>query len=45
VQVGVGDPQSPSGWTARTLVELNPYYWAGRFADGGIWPSAAAHTA
>lgn len=45
VQVGVSDPLSPSGWSSRTLLEVNPYYWATRFADGGPWPSTAAHTA
>ncbi|WP_250036235.1 cytidine deaminase [Paractinoplanes maris] len=45
VQVAVDDRRSPSGWAARTLLEVNPFYWATRFADGGIWPSTAAHTA
>jgi len=44
VQVGVADDSAPAGWGARTLLEVNPYYWAARFADGGIWPSAAVHT-
>jgi cytidine deaminase len=43
VQVGVADPSSPSGWTARTLLEVNPFYWGARYADGGPWPSPAAH--
>jgi cytidine deaminase len=43
VQVGVADPENPSGWSARTLLELNPYYWGMRFADGGAWPSSAVH--
>jgi hypothetical protein len=38
------DPRSRwrprTGWTTRTLVELNPHYWGAAFADGGSWPSA-----
>jgi cytidine deaminase len=44
VSVGVGDPGSPSGWSARTLLEVNPFYWGAHFADGGRWPSYAQHT-
>jgi cytidine deaminase len=44
VQVGVGDPDSPSGWAVRTLLEVNPYYWGAHFADGGRWPSTAKHS-
>lgn len=43
VQVGVADPESPSGWRARTLLELNPFYWGKHFADGGTWPSSTVH--
>ncbi|EHK80153.1 cytidine deaminase [Saccharomonospora azurea] len=43
VQVGVADPVAESGWSVRTLRELNPYYWGVHFADGGDWPSAAVH--
>ena len=33
-----------AGWSAKTLREVNPYYWGERFADGpGPWPSQAAH--
>nr|WP_221376329.1 cytidine deaminase [Actinoplanes polyasparticus] len=42
VQVAVGDP---AGWAARTLLEVNPYYWASRFAQGSGWPSEAEHLA
>ena len=39
-----GDATTPAGWSAKTLREVNPYYWAERFADGpGPWPSAAVH--
>ncbi|MBU2670569.1 cytidine deaminase [Actinoplanes bogorensis] len=41
VQAAVADP---GGWRARTLLELNPYYWATRFGDGENWPSTTAHT-
>ncbi|GAB2755256.1 hypothetical protein GCM10027174_33620 [Salinifilum aidingensis] len=43
VQVGVADPESASGWSARTLRELNPFYWGEHFADGDAWPSSTAH--
>ena len=43
VQVGVEDAESPSGWSVRTLRELNPFYWGEHFADGGQWPSTALH--
>jgi cytidine deaminase len=41
VSVGVGDP---AGWSARTLLEVNPFYWGAHFAEGGPWPSYAQHT-
>ncbi len=45
VQVGVGDQSAPAGWTSRTLLEVNPFYWAAHFAtDGDPWPSTAVHT-
>ena len=44
VQVGVADPEASSGWGVRTLRELNPFYWGEYFANGGEWPSPAAHT-
>ncbi|WP_190821380.1 cytidine deaminase [Saccharopolyspora pogona] len=43
VQVAVADPGSPSGWSARTLLELNPFYWGTRFSDDGGWPSIDVH--
>jgi cytidine deaminase len=42
VQVAVPDA-APPGWRARTLRELNPYYWGTSFADDGDWPSAVVH--
>jgi cytidine deaminase len=44
VQVGIAGSASTCGWTARTLLEVNPFYWGAQFADGGIWPSPAVHT-
>ncbi|WP_344880469.1 cytidine deaminase [Allokutzneria multivorans] len=44
VQVAVADRAAPSGWSARALAELNPFYWATHFTDGTTWPSAAEHT-
>ncbi|MEV6792390.1 cytidine deaminase [Streptomyces sp. NPDC051320] len=43
VEVGVPDPNDPTGWQARTLAEVNPYYWARQFTEGG-WPSYEMHT-
>ncbi len=43
VQVGVADLEAASGWSARTLRELNPFYWGKHFADGDTWPSSAVH--
>ena len=45
VQVGVADDTAAAGWAARTLRELNPYYWGTRFTDGGTWPTPAGHRA
>lgn len=44
VQVAVPDSDSPTGWSARTLAEVHPYYWAKAFADGE-WPPMSLHTA
>ena len=44
VQVAVDDPHSPSGWSARTLAELNPYYWAVRYSSNAGWPTRNDHT-
>ena len=41
VEVGVNDRQAESGWSSRTLRELNPYYWASAFT--GAWPTRAEH--
>jgi cytidine deaminase len=43
VQLAVADPADASRWIARTLFEVNPFYWGARFADGGTWPSLAVH--
>ncbi|MEV6233994.1 hypothetical protein AB0L88_39645 [Saccharopolyspora shandongensis] len=45
VEVAVADADSPSGWSARTLRELNPFYWGTRFSADGGWPSIAEHLA
>ncbi|WP_017241417.1 cytidine deaminase [Streptomyces sp. SS] len=42
VEVGVPDPDDPTRWQARTLAEMNPYYWACHFANGA-WPSQELH--
>jgi cytidine deaminase len=44
VRVGVSDPASSTGWSSRTLLEVNPFYWASAFADRDIWPSMAQHS-
>ena len=44
VRVGVSDPASSTGWSSRTLLEVNPFYWATAFADGDIWPSMDQHS-
>ncbi|NYH81123.1 cytidine deaminase [Actinopolyspora biskrensis] len=44
VQVGVAAPETDSGWSVRTLRELNPFYWGQYFADEGDWPSSAVHS-
>ncbi|WP_282692176.1 cytidine deaminase [Streptomyces sp. CC208A] len=43
VEVGVPDPEDPTRWLSRRLVEVNPYYWATHFA-GGAWPSTRMHS-
>ncbi|PRW64260.1 cytidine deaminase [Actinopolyspora mortivallis] len=43
VQVGVADPEAASGWSVRTLRELNPFYWGTHFAEGDAWPSSTVH--
>lgn len=42
VEVAVPDSDSPAGWSARTLADVHPYYWAKVFA-GGEWPPASLH--
>ncbi|GAA1247618.1 cytidine deaminase [Oryzihumus leptocrescens] len=44
VQVGVSDPASASGWSSRSLRDVNPHYWAARFGSDGGWPSLTQHT-
>lgn len=43
VQVAVADDAAACGWTTRTLVELNPFYWGTRFTEDGAWPLTAEH--
>ncbi|MGD1218354.1 cytidine deaminase [Streptomyces krungchingensis] len=43
VEVAVPREDDPAAWTARTLAEVNPYYWGRQFADGA-WPSVEQHT-
>ncbi|MCC5580024.1 cytidine deaminase [Microtetraspora sp. AC03309] len=43
VQVGVSDHTTPTGWRARTLREVNPFYWGSEFADDGGWPTPEVH--
>ncbi|GAA1497604.1 cytidine deaminase [Paeniglutamicibacter kerguelensis] len=44
VQVAVPGPHTASGWSTRTLLQVNPYYWATQFTDDGHWPSTADHS-
>jgi hypothetical protein len=42
--VAVADPADASGWIAKTLFEVNLFYWGAGFADGGgTWPSLPVH--
>lgn len=43
VEVGVPDPDREGGWQARTLAQINPYYWGLQFAQGR-WPDYELHT-
>jgi cytidine deaminase len=43
VQVGVTDNANSSGWSSRSLIEVNPHYWATAFARDGAWPSLEQH--
>lgn len=43
VQVAVPKADDPTAWEARTLAEVNPYYWGPQFT-GGTWPSLAQHS-
>lgn len=43
VQVGVPDDSSVTGWSARTLREVNPFYWGSRFTEDGAWPGPEVH--
>lgn len=43
VQVAVADDTADRGWAARTLVEMNPFYWGTVFTDDGAWPRSADH--
>lgn len=42
VEVAVPREGDPVRWEARTLAEVNPYYWGTQFAEGK-WPSGAQH--
>lgn len=42
IQVAVPD-DGAAEWQARTLRELNPFYWGTTFAAGDGWPSPADH--
>jgi cytidine deaminase len=43
VEVAVPRQDDPTAWEARSLAEVNPYYWGRQFADGG-WPSTEQHS-
>ncbi len=43
VQVGVPDDSSVTGWSARTLRDVNPFYWGSQFTEDGAWPAPEAH--
>ncbi|MBM7088649.1 cytidine deaminase [Streptomyces sp. NPDC012461] len=43
VEVAVPRQDDPTQWEARSLAEVNPYYWGPQFADGR-WPSQAQHS-
>lgn len=43
VLVAVPDDSADRGWRARTMREVNPFYWGARFAEGDAWPGADAH--
>jgi cytidine deaminase len=42
VQVAV--PGGEAGWSARTLAQVNPFYWGSQFTDDGSWPSTGVHS-
>lgn len=42
VEVGVASDQDDTGWASKSLIEVNPYYWAAAYAAAG-WPSPAEH--
>ncbi len=43
VEVGVADSASPNGWSSRTLLELQPFYWATAWTQNPSWPTATDH--
>lgn len=43
VQLGVDDPTSAVGWSSKSLLEINPYYWAASQPPDRSWPNAAKH--
>jgi cytidine deaminase len=43
VEVGVSSTEGDGGWASKTLIEVNPYYWAAVYAEGPGWPSPAEH--
>lgn len=44
VQVAVPDADSAKGWRARTLRDVNPYYWGAQFTEDGTWPPLESHS-
>jgi cytidine deaminase len=43
VEVGVADSESATGWSSRTLLELNPFYWAASSTPERSWPTSVEH--
>jgi cytidine deaminase len=43
VQVGVAEASAAEGWSSRSLIEVNPFYWVTVFEKGGAWPSPSRH--
>ncbi len=43
VEVGVADLGATAGWSSRTLLDLNPHYWAATSTPDHSWPTSAEH--